>query len=165
MPLPVHRDEGRACRRPWHLRPVALRVPRARQGAPPSPLHHFKSLINLSNLSAHPLTSVSFLASRDLTRTQVLDLLQDVTLGGGWSSQDLVTLTGWYYLYICEPTLYPLKHMKWGNKSNKAVLRMLGRIQKSGCNELKQQFPENPNAWSAADDAALDQQLQVRVRT
>ena len=41
---------------------------------------------------------------------------------------------------------------------------MLGRIQKSGCTELKQQFPENPNAWSAADDAALDQQLQVRAR-
>ena len=99
------------------------------------------------------------------TRTQVLDLLLDVTRGGGWSSQDLVTLTGWYYLYICEPTLYPLKHMKWGNKSNQAVLRMLDRIRKSDCTELKQQFPENPNAWSAADDAALDQQLQVRVRT
>merc|ERR1711865_254985 len=58
---------------------------------------------------------------------KVLDLLLDVTHGGGWSSQDLVTLTGWYYLYICEPTLYPLKHMKWGNKSNQAVLRMLDR--------------------------------------
>ena len=54
---------------------------------------------------------------------------------------------------FCRPLI------KRGNKSNKAVLRMLGRIQKSGCTELKQQFPENPNAWSAADDAALDQQL------
>jgi len=92
----------------------------------------------------------------------VLDLLSDVTHGGAWSSQDLITLIGWYYLYICEPTLYPLKHMKWGTKSNKAVLRMLDRIRKSGCADLKKHFPENPNEWTATDDAALDQQLKVR---
>jgi len=95
------------------------------------------------------------------TRTQVLELLADISHGAAWSPQDLVTLVGMYYLYICEPTHHPLKEMKWGNKSNQAVLRMLNRIRQSDCAPLKRHFPENPQTWTATEDADLNDQLQV----
>ena len=94
----------------------------------------------------------------------MLDLLADISQGGAWSPQDLITLIGWYYLYICEPALYPLKQIKWGNKSNQAVLRMVERIRNSDCATLKLHFPENPNIWTAIEDADLDLQLQVHAQ-
>ena len=109
--------------------------------------------------ATRPLTTATPLPTR--TRTQVLELLADISHGAAWSPQDLVTLVGMYYLYICEPTHHPLKEMKWGNKSNQAVLRMLNRIRQSDCAPLKRHFPENPQTWTATEDADLNDQLQV----